>query len=294
MKMKKRFGSLLAVLVILGSCAMLFYPFISNYLFEHRTDSLIGTYEEEIENMESDTLEEMREQAKLYNTVLSEGHVQLSDPFKVESDVVSSESYQKMLNSGTGIMSYIDIPKIDVYLPVYHGTSSEVLEQGIGHLEGSSLPVGGESTHCVLSGHTGLNRAKLFTDLTELEEGDNFYIHTLGETLAYEVDQITVVDPADVSNLEIEKGEDYVTLLTCTPYGVNSHRLLVRGTRVPYEPDQESEDSADSSTPATTKKTTSRWMLEYEKALVAGISIVILIAIIGFVYQKRCKRRKKS
>ena len=135
---------------------------------------------------------------------------------------------------GSGRMGYLEIPSIEVYLPIYHGTSEGVLQSGIGHLGNTSLPIGGENTHAVLSGHTGLPNARLLTVLDKLQEGDQFYIHVLDEILAYEVDQIKVVEPDDISDIFIEEGEDYVTLVTCTPYGINSHRLLVRGTRVPY------------------------------------------------------------
>ncbi len=148
------------------------------------------------------------------------------------------DNYTQILDYANHMMGYIEIPKISVYLPIYHGTSDDVLAKGIGHMSQTAFPIGGESTHAVLTGHTALPNAKLFTDLTELVEGDVFYIQILGETLAYEVDQIKVVDPEDTSDMQAEKGKDYVTLITCTPYAVNTHRLLVRGERIPYTEQQ--------------------------------------------------------
>jgi sortase A len=166
---------------------------------------------------------EMKSAAEAYNNTLS----------GISTDtLLSHDSYNSLLNfDGSGIMGYLEIPKIKVRLTIYHGTDEPTLENGVGHLEGTSLPIGGNSTHCVLSGHRGLPSAKLFTDLDKLENGDLFYIYILGETHAYEVDQVLVVEPTQVESLKITPEQDYVTLLTCTPYGVNSHRLLVRGHR---------------------------------------------------------------
>jgi sortase A len=228
----------------------------------------------------------MRKQAADYNAALANGRVKLSDPFEKSGENTLFDDYSVLLcTSSTGIMSYIDIPKIDVFLPVYHGTEANTLENGVGHLEGSSLPIGGESTHCVLSAHTGLNHAKLFTDLTELQNGDLFFLQTLGETLAYEVDQILVVEPYDCSALGVEPGKDYCTLVTCTPYGVNSHRLLVRGKRVPYEEAEISRVETEKEAPVT-----SQWMREYAHALMAGV-ILVTVAVLAFlVYGKWGKR----
>ena len=178
----------------------------------------------------------MIEQAQEYNESLI-GIGSIADPFSESNEnQTENDVYNNLLKiDDTGMMGYIDIPKLDVVLPVYHGTSEKVLQSGVGHLKNTSLPVGGESCHAVLSGHRGLANAKIFTDLNKMEVGDVFYIKVLHHTFAYQVDQILTVLPSDTDSLQIEKGKDYVTLVTCTPYAVNTHRLLVRGTRIPYE-----------------------------------------------------------
>ena len=175
-------------------------------------------------------------------------------------------AYAQQLTVG-GVMAYVDIPKINVYLPVQHGTDADALEKSVGHVIGTSLPVGGSSTHAVLSAHSGLASSKLFSDIDQLAEGDTFYIHVLGEVLAYKVDTINTVLPTDTSLLQIEDGKDLVTLVTCTPFGVNTHRLLVRGHRVPYTPEQETEV-------AETQKVTSSWTQHYLTGLAIGIGAV--------------------
>ena len=183
--------------------------------------------------MDTAQYEKMRNAAEEYNRSLAEQgiHWSLTEEEK--------QLYESILDvTGTGIMGYIDIPKLRISLPIYHGTDETVLQIAIGHLEGSSLPIGGEDTHCVISGHRGLPSAKLFTDLDLMETGDCFQLHVLDETLTYEVDQIRIVEPNDMANLMIEKGKDYCTLVTCTPYGINSHRLLVRGHRVEGEAEE--------------------------------------------------------
>ena len=186
-------------------------------------------------------------------------------------------------------MGYVVIPKIDVNLPIYHGTSEEVLQKGVGHLQNTSLPVGGESTHAVLSGHTGLSSAKLFTDLDKLEEGNIFYIKTLGETFAYEVDQIKIVEPHETSDLLIESDKDYVTLVTCTPYGINSHRLLVRGTRIPYTEEVEKEIKKEQK-----ENVGSTWRDEYFKALAIGLGGLAILGIIFIIVVLIKKKGRKK
>ena len=286
-------GIIFAVIMILASCAMLFYPFISNYLYENRTDSLISTYEEQIDNTDNLEIEEQLARAREYNAELVDAHVVLTDPFQPvvstgdESDILNQ--YYDILNVGeNGYMGYLEIPSINVHLPIYHSTSDTVLELGVGHLEGSSFPIGGESTHAVLSAHTGINNAKMFTDLTVLEEGDHFYISILGEIAAYEVDQIKIVEPDNTTDLNIVDGEDYVTLVTCTPYGINSHRLLVRGTRVEYVPEV-AEEEAQNVAPLVNG---SQWMGEYLNALAAGIGIVVGLCWLGFGINRVRKKWK--
>ena len=227
---KKRSGRLLTIVLLLclaaGVC-LLCYPAFSDYWNSLHQSRAIASYQEAVGDLDAQRYDELLAQAQAYNAALPR------DDGRFRPSADEQAAYNAALDvSGTGIMGYIEIPKINVSLPIYHGTDAAVLQVAIGHIEGSSLPVGGVGTHCVLSGHRGLPSAKLFTDLDQLVEGDTFALHVLNETLTYEVDQILVVEPADVSALAIEEGKDYCTLVTCTPYGVNSHRLLVRGHRV--------------------------------------------------------------
>ncbi len=214
------------VALFLAGLGLMLYPTVSNLLNMRNQADVISDYSSEVDSMDEAEKQECLEAARGYNRKICFGQ-----PFKMTDE--DREEYNSLLNpDGSGVMGYIDIPKIDCYLPIYHGTSDEVLEIGAGHFEGSSLPVGGESAHCVISGHSGLPSAKLFTDIDTLEIGDEFYLSVLGETITYEVDQILIVLPNETQELTIKEGEDYCTLVTCTPYGINSHRLLVRGKRV--------------------------------------------------------------
>ena len=228
--MKKKKGNyitLLLFLILLAGLSLLLYPSVSDYWNSLHQTRAIATYAEEVANLNQDQYDEIWAAAESYNASLTDrvNAYQLSDAQK--------EEYQQLLNvSGLGVMGYIEIPEIDVSLPIYHGTEDPVLQVAVGHLEWTSLPVGGESTHCVLSGHRGLPSAKLFTNLDKLREGDTFLLRVLDEILTYEVDQILIVEPQDTAALEIVEGQDYCTLVTCTPYGINTHRLLVRGHRI--------------------------------------------------------------
>lgn len=225
--MKKKLPTILLVLVLVVGVGLMLYPSVSNYWNSFHQTRAIASYSEAVSTMDNTDYDRIWEEAEAYNQALQE---KANPYFFTEED---QKLYEENLNiSGTGVMGYIDIPEIKCTLPIYHGTSDAVLQIAVGHLEGSSLPVGGEGTHCVLSGHRGLPSAKLFTDLDQLVEGDLFMLQIMDETLTYEVDQIRTVLPTEVSDLVAEKGKDYCTLVTCTPYGVNSHRLLVRGHRV--------------------------------------------------------------
>lgn len=224
---KNRIVVILLIVVLLAGLSLLLYPFVSDYWNSLHQSRAIATYMEAVTELDEAAYEEWWDGAKTYNASLP-GTQNRFLPDKEEQ-----RNYEKLLDiSGTGILGYVEIPNIDVLLPIYHGTDEEVLQVAIGHIEGSSLPVGGESTHCVISGHRGLPSSRLFTDLDQLTEGDIFILRVLDETLTYEVDQIHIVEPDDTSLLGIEEGQDLCTLITCTPYGVNSHRLLVRGHRV--------------------------------------------------------------
>lgn len=211
------------------------YPVVINYINSNQAVEVITAYSSDTSNNTDNKNAEMIEAARLYNSRIS--GTAIVDAFSNTEKSVSEE-YLNILNvRDNGMMGYLQIPKIDVKIPIYHGTSDEVLQKGVGHVEGSSFPVGGDTTHAVLSAHSGLPSARLFTDLNQLQNGDMFYIYILDQVFAYKVDQILVVEPSDVEALELQKGEDYVTLVTCTPYAINTHRLLVRGTRVEYSPE---------------------------------------------------------
>lgn len=226
-KKKGNFITVLLVLVLLVGLSLLLYPSVSDYWNSFHQTRAISSYAEEVADLDPTRYDELWEAAKAYNQSLPEKNI---------GDVLTEgqkREYEDMLNvSGLGIMGYIEIPGIDCTLPIYHGTDEAVLQIAVGHLEWSSLPVGGEGSHCVLSGHRGLPSAKLFTNLDQLVEGDVFMLRVLDEVLTYEVDRILIVEPQETEALRIVEGKDYCTLVTCTPYGVNTHRLLVRGHRI--------------------------------------------------------------
>lgn len=243
------------------------------------------SYQKKTAKMDQEIKQKAVAEARQYNIDLTRSEVQLTDPFKDKKSNGETLFYNRILDlDGSGIMGYVKIPCISVDLPIYHGTSAEVLERGIGHLAASSFPIGGESTHAVLTGHTGLSSAKLFTDLTEMKKGDLFFIHVLDKKLAYRVDRITVVKPEDTRNLQIIDGEDHVTLLTCTPYGVNDHRLLVRGKRTRYHEKEEQTKE---------RPHHSQWMEVYKQAILIGLLIVFSLVGSRKMYG-RIKGRKKK
>ena len=292
--MKKLIQKTVPVIIMFLGLCMLGYPLISEYLFEHRVDSEIHTYSDSLNRYDLNDFKAMLDEAVAYNEALTEAQVTLTDPFLEEAmDKENGLEYKDILSMGdTGVMAYIDIPAIDVYLPVYHGTSSEVLTRGVGHLEGTSFPVGGLGTHAVLTGHTGMNRAKLFTDLCELTPGDVFYIHVFNEVIAYEVSDIFVVLPEDTSRLLIQSEDDLVTLVTCTPYGVNTHRLLVRGQRIPYVKEAYEDDILTGP-----KETSSKWMSAYRHAILIGLGVTLLLFILlicaGKLRYRKLRYRKR-
>ena len=224
---KNRITAILLVAVLLAGLSLLLYPLVSNYWNSIHQSQAIATYMDEVSALDDGAYDALWEEAQQYNTSL------LENENRFFPDEEEQRRYEQLLSiADDGIIGYIEIPSIDVTLPIYHGTSEEILQVAIGHIEGSSLPVGGLSTHCVISGHRGLPSSRLFTDIDRLSEGDIFTLLVLDEALTYEADQIRIVEPDDISLLEIKEGEDLCTLVTCTPYGVNSHRLLVRGHRV--------------------------------------------------------------
>lgn len=266
---------ILVTLFIGASLVMMFYPWISNFVNQHQANITVYNYKKKEKSLSEEQKEEMWKKAQMYNADLAKNQVELTDPFvESKSAIKSGLIYNNLLNiDKSGMMCYLEIPCINVNLPVFHGTAASTLERGIGHLEGSSLPVGGKSTHAVLTGHTGLNNAKLFTDLTEVKEGDLFFLHTLGKDLAYRVIEIEVVLPEETQDLLIRKGKDLVTLITCTPYGVNSHRLFVTGIRTKYTP-EEKENAKDD------RSKDSQWMNAYKKAAIIGLAIALAVIIL--------------
>ena len=224
--MKKHFSTVILIVILIAGLSLLLYPTVSDYWNSFHQSRAISNYTDQVEQMDTAEQRQEVEKARVYNEELRHNNN------RYDMNEAQEKEYDSLLNlSGTSMMGYIEIPSIDCHLPIYHGMSQEVLQVGVGHLKGSSLPVGGEGTHSVLTAHRGLPSATLFTNLDKLAAGDYFILHTMGETLTYEVDQILIVLPGEMEALNIEEGKDYCTLVTCTPYGVNSHRMLVRGHR---------------------------------------------------------------
>lgn len=276
-------------LIFLAGISLVVYPMVSNTLYERDQSTVLAEYDENVAQAEQSELEEALKLARDYNRQLLEGSVFLTDPFDPNLQLDPTvKPYADLLNlEGDGMMGYVEVPKIDVYLPIYHGTTGEVLEKGVGHLQNTSLPVGGESSHAVLTGHTGLSGKRLFTDLTEVEVGDVFYLHILGQTLAYQVDRIDIVDPDDTALLQVETGEDLVTLVTCYPYGINTQRLLVRGTRISYE-----EAVEQQALQGTMDQGDSVWVRQYRKAIL--VCVAVYVPLTAVVVLLLLRRRKKS
>lgn len=271
---KKHLSTIILVIVFVIGLCLLLYPTFSDYWNSFHQSRAIANYATEVADIDDEEYETIWEKAVAYNEALP----QRSYRWKLSEG--EEQEYEELLNiGGNGMMGYIEIPKIKVSLPIYHGTDEAVLQIAIGHIEGSSLPVGGESTHCVLSGHRGLPSAKLFSNLDQLEEGDTFIIRVLDEMLTYEVDQIRIVEPDDLSDLEIIQGQDLCTLVTCTPYGVNTHRLLVRGHRVANQDNDSVRVTADA--------------IQIEPIMVAPVvaAPVLLILLIYLLVSTRRKKR---
>lgn len=270
-----------STILFLSGTIILLYPFVSNLIANRHASQVVSSYEEEVRQMEGEKIDAAKEAARQYNE-------QLSDVISVEEEGKENKSvkYLDMVDAGVSL-GYIVIPKIDVNLPIYSGIEEEVLKRGVGHLEQSSYPLGGESTHCVLTGHRGLPSALLFTDLDKLELGDEFYLHVLDEILAYKVDQIKVVEPNESGDLEIEEGMDYCTLVTCTPYAINTHRLLVRGIRTEYKEEQENNTQSQMQSGSLTKRIVDVWpWILFAFVVVFAVETVIFLVIM--------KRRKET
>ena len=264
-KKRKSFNATpLLILVFLIGLSLLLYPTVSDYVNAMHQTKEIASYEEEIIRITDEEFERLQKDARQFNA-----RIQSRKSLYALTDA-EIEEYENLLDiTNSGVMGYIEIPSLEVSIPIYHGTSETVLQRGIGHLEWTSLPVGGDSTHCVLSGHRGLPSAKLFTNLDRLEFGDEFMLRVLNEVLTYEVDQILIVEPKDTDALKIVEGSDYCTLVTCTPYGINTHRLLVRGHRV--------ENRTELSVPHLTADAVSIEPMLVAAALFAGVLLIVLI-----------------
>ena len=283
--MKRRTTTIIiSVILFLFALGLTLYPVVANYVNQKYASEVHTAYLEVVEQADDTALQEARELAIRYNQAIVPGTA-ATDAYSKEAILSASEDYGHQLNvAGDGIMGYIEIPTINVNLPIYHGTGSDSLERGVGHLLGSSLPVGGESTHAILTGHSGMASQKMFTDLVQVEVGDVFYLHILDETLAYQVRELNTVLPHDTSLLGISTGEDLCTLITCTPYGINTHRLLVTGSRIPYE---EAETIVEEITQQE-QQPRSTWEEKYIAGIVAGIFAVLIVAlVIGIVIQIR-------
>lgn len=280
MKKKINWSNVILVIIFLLGLSLLLYPTVSDYWNSFHQSRAIASYSQNVANMDNKKYMEELNNAKEFNQKL------LKKKYQWTLTEEEQQEYYSILNiTDSGIMGYIEVPNLNTTLPIYHGSDDAVLQVAIGHIEGSSFPVGGESTHCVVSGHRGLPSAKLFTDLDKMEKGDIFMLHILDEILTYEVDQIRIVLPEEVEELEIIKGKDYCTLVTCTPYGINSHRLLVRGHRVDNpEHIQAQRVSADATL-----------VDDFLVACVIGVIIIIVLVIWLFIYSwmKRMKQRKE-
>ena len=287
--MKRTTAIILAVVVFLAALGLTFYPIISNQINAKYASEIQTSYEAVIEDTDNTALLKEKEAAIRYNDSITPGAAE-ADSYSQEALKAASQDYETLLNvAGDSIMGYVQIPKINVSLPIYHGTGNDSLERGIGHLLGSSLPVGGESTHTILTAHSGMASQKMFSDLPQLKVGDVFYLKVLGETLAYQVDQINTVLPHDTTYLGIEQGEDLCTLVTCTPFGVNTHRLLVRGERIPYE---EAEVIVETTQEVVAEST---WEQNYLKGIFIGFGAVAVLGIAGFIVwliRRRCYEKR--
>lgn len=283
--MKSKTSKLMIGIIFLAGLSLLLYSFVANQWNNYRQKQLISSYEQTVSQKEASNgidYDAELKKAEAYNEALLPSI--LPDSFAIADASEEDQTYMNTLNiAGDEMMGIVEIPKIDIKLPIYHTTKEDVLKQAAGHLEGSSLPIGGKSTHSVISAHRGLPSASLFTDLDQLKKGDHFLIHVLNKTLCYEVDKISVVKPEETSALAVEEGEDLVTLLTCTPYGVNTERLLVRGHRVPYE----EQKVADEKTPLSGISLHTNYLLW----VIVGLAVTAFFILVLYLKEKKLKQK---
>lgn len=280
--MKRKQILVLVLLSFFLGIGLIAYPIASSSYTEHHQSQVYTQYQKIIEKAGNEEMEAARAAAEAYNRQLASGTI-------VEGEIPAD--YDGLLNlTGNDVMGYIEIPAIDVLLPIYHGVGEDSLEHGAGHMPSTSLPVGGKGTHAAISAHTGMSTARMFTDLGQLEAGDVFYLHVLDEPLTYEVDQLLVVEPYQTDALKIDRGKDYVTLITCIPYGINSHRLLVRGHRI--EAEAEETFSADAISPEAEPKP-STWWAKYWEGIRDGLLLFLIVSLISLAVMLLVKKRRR-
>ncbi len=289
--MKKRIVPIvLSVCCFLAALGVMLYPAISSYVNEKYRSEIHTAYIEQVQKTDDSSIRDAWDRAVAYNETITPGATS-ADAYSQKSLVAAAENYGNQLNlAGNSIMGYVEIPAIEVRLPIYHGTQDATLEKGVGHLLGSSLPVGGDSTHSILTGHSGMASQKMFTDLHQLTEGDVFYLHILNEVLAYKVTQVNTVLPYDTSLLGIRQGEDLCTLVTCTPIGLNTHRLLVTGERTAYEPVQTAEEQIE----AEELPVISTWETQYWQGIFLGIGAALILGTAVLIYMKLKKHLQRK
>lgn len=278
-KKKIDIPTIVFIIVIIVGLSIMIYPVVTDFINTNKAKELISEYNNSVVNNSNNINNDIIEKANLYNQTLNTNSIESSFQGEYNSD----DYYASLLNiNNDGIMGYIKIPKIDVEIPIYHTTNDDVLQKGVGHFEGSSLPVGGVGTNSIIAGHRGLPSSKLFSDLNQVQLNDKFYIYVLDQVLAYNVDSIEVVNPEDISNLTIDNENDYVTLVTCTPYAINTHRLLVRGTRIPYNQEELNNIKVD------------RKLSTADVLFIVGLLIVLIMLVILYILIKIMVKEKKE
>ena len=284
--MRRKLIFVIALLLFVGALGIIAYPVIANYVNNQYLSVVQSEYENAVKDLDSGVYDAAQEAAQAYNEGLN--------PIRYDKDAVeaASATYFELLDlTGSGLMGYVEIPKLELLLPIYHGTEEEILQKGIGHLIGSSLPIGGAGSHSVLTGHSGVAGMRLFSDLEQLSPGDVFFLRVLGEALAYQVEEINTVLPYETDLLLAVPNQDLCTLVTCTPFGVNTHRLLVRGSRIPYEKAEAVAEVVEKAAPVK-----STWEENYRKGLVIGgglaLGVILLGLLVAFLRNKRRKRHE--
>ena len=291
--MKRKLAIFGIILIFIAGVGIMSYPLVSSVINNIDSRNHVEEYTKTTKQMSSEETLEMFKQAEKYNHSLT-NNVIITDPFDEKAYKKIGANYEKTLNvDGNGLIGYIDIPKINVYLPIYHGTTENILAKGAGHLQNTSLPIGGESTHSVISAHTAYPGETFFDYLTDMEEGDEFYVHVLDRVLKYEVDSIKVVLPEETDDLRVVKGEDYVTLLTCTPYSVNTHRLLVRGKRVEYDDSKYITTGASAASFGDEGIFFLGYKIPYWAATLIIVGFIAIVVIIVIICLRRSKKKKR-